>query len=119
MFEQVLPLLTALLAWAAWLGWDGEKDVLPDGTVSGPYEAWQVLGLVVTVGAAVCRSAHRGEVSAAVAGSAAGLAAAAWVDWSGEGDGLYVVGVATVLVGTLAVSGALAGATAALARRRV
>ncbi|MGW4811525.1 hypothetical protein ACWEPB_07735 [Kitasatospora cineracea] len=114
----LLPLLTAVLAWAAWLGWDGERDVAPDGTVSGPYEGWQVLGLVLTVGAAVCWSAHRGRARAAVAGSTAGLTGAAWADWSGEGDGLFVVGVALVAAGALAAGGPLAAATGALTRRR-
>ncbi|MFD7729877.1 hypothetical protein ACFV6F_05775 [Kitasatospora phosalacinea] len=113
----LLPLLTAVLAWAAWLGWDGQKDIAPDGTESGPYEVWQVLGLVVTVGAAVCWSAYRGRPRAAVAGSTAGLAGAAWADWSREGDGLFVVGVALIVLGTLAVSALLAAATTALARR--
>ncbi|GLW71246.1 hypothetical protein Kpho02_35450 [Kitasatospora phosalacinea] len=113
----LLPLLTAVPAWAAWLGWDGEKDVAPDGTVSGPYQVWQVLGLVVTVGAAVCWSAYRGRTLAAVAGSTVGLAGAAWVDWSRDGDGLFAVGVALVAVGALVVSGLLAAATTALTRR--
>ncbi|GAA2096139.1 hypothetical protein GCM10009759_25090 [Kitasatospora saccharophila] len=113
----LLPLLTAVLAWAAWLGWDGERDVAPDGTVSGPYQVWQVLGLVLTVGAAVCWSAHRGRPLAAVAGSTAGLTGAAGVDWAGDGDGLFVVGAALVAVGALVVGGLLAAATGALTRR--
>ena len=113
----LLPLLTAALAWAAWLGWDGEKDVAPDGTVSGPYQVWQVLGLVATVGAAVCWSAYRGRARAGVEGSTAGLVGAAWVDWSQEGDGLVGVGVVLVAVGALAVGRLLAAATTALVRR--
>ncbi|RKE19598.1 hypothetical protein [Streptomyces sp. TLI_171] len=111
-----VPLLVSALAWACWLGWDQHKDVLPDGSESGPYQAWQVLGLVLTAAAAVCWSASRGPVRDAVAGTTAGLAGAAWLDWSG-GDGLYVIGVAMVAVGAMTTSAVLAAAVSALARR--
>ncbi|MFJ5233023.1 hypothetical protein ACIQBJ_24380 [Kitasatospora sp. NPDC088391] len=114
----LVPLLGSALAWALWLGWDQHKDVHPDGSETGPYQAWQVLGLVLTAAAAVCWSAYRGRALPAAAGAAAGLAGAAWVDWSGEGDGLYVIGVAATAIGTLAVAGALAAPVAALGRRR-
>ena len=35
----------AALNYLAWLGWVQQKDVSPDGTTSGPYEVWQVVGL--------------------------------------------------------------------------
>ncbi|AOR36579.1 hypothetical protein BFF78_40900 [Streptomyces fodineus] len=31
-------------AWTAWLGWDQQRDAHPDGSTTGPYEAWQVIG---------------------------------------------------------------------------
>lgn len=39
-------------SWLGWLGWDQQRN--PDG--SGPYEAWQVVGLALTltVVAAAC-----------------------------------------------------------------
>ena len=49
-------LLTALMIGAVtladylgWLGWDQHKDVHPDGRLSGPYQPWQVIGLVVVL----------------------------------------------------------------------
>src|SRR5262245_19211090 len=42
-------LLTAL-AYLGWLGWHAEKHLVP-GThrIEGPYESWQVIGLVLTL----------------------------------------------------------------------
>ncbi|MFJ1753148.1 hypothetical protein [Kitasatospora sp. NPDC088134] len=114
----LVPLLASALAWALWLGWDQRKDVHPDGSETGPYQPWQVVGLVLTAAAAVCWSAYRGRALPAAAGAAAGLAGAAWIDWSGEGDGLYVIGVAMTALGTLAAAGTLAAPVAALGRRR-
>ncbi|WP_217142278.1 hypothetical protein [Streptomyces sp. AC627_RSS907] len=39
----------AVPLWAGWLGWDQQWDVRPDGSTSGPYEAWQVVGPVVSL----------------------------------------------------------------------
>ena len=41
--------VVSLAMWAAWLGWDQHRDVQPDGSTTGPYEAWQVIGLVLTL----------------------------------------------------------------------
>ncbi|MEU9452659.1 hypothetical protein [Streptomyces sp. NPDC048277] len=88
----------SVVAWAAWLGWDQGYDVRADGSVSGPYEAWQVVGLVVTVLAAVCCTVARGYSAAAVAGTTVGLAVAACADWADDASGLFMVGVALVTV---------------------
>jgi hypothetical protein len=42
-------------AYLAWLGWDQQRN--PDGT--GPYEAWQVIGLAMTLGAVAAFSSWR------------------------------------------------------------
>ncbi|WP_411071551.1 hypothetical protein [Streptomyces sp. cmx-4-25] len=113
----VVLLLTALLAagaWAVWLGWDQHYDQHPDGSVSGPYGAWQVVGLVLTLGVPVCWAAARGQAPGAVLGTTAGLTAAAFWDWSDDGSGLYVIGVGTVMVGSLAAT-AVASLLTALA----
>ncbi|MER5883365.1 hypothetical protein ABT160_06015 [Streptomyces sp. NPDC001941] len=98
----VLVALVALALWAAWLGWDQQRDVHPDGSVSGPYEAWQVIGLGVTLLALVLAVARRGEPLAVALGTAAGLTGAAYYDWSDDTTGLFGVGVALVLLGGLA-----------------
>ncbi|MFD7260408.1 hypothetical protein [Streptomyces sp. NPDC059874] len=97
----------AMAAWAAWLGWDQHRDVHPDGSVTGPYEAWQVLGLGLTLLVPVCWAASRGHVAAVVRGTTAGLTVAAAYDWSDDSSGLFVVGVGQVMIGSLAVTAAL------------
>ncbi|MEV5606734.1 hypothetical protein [Streptomyces sp. NPDC052225] len=108
--EQLLPTLAlavlAAAAWAGWLGWDQHRDEHPDGSSTGPYEAWQVLGLVVTLLPALYWAATRRTTGTAVTGLTAGLTGAAFYDWSDDASGLYMVGVIMVLAGT-------AGATAA------
>ncbi|MER5792044.1 hypothetical protein [Streptomyces sp. NPDC001980] len=94
----------AVAAWAVWLGWDQGYDVRADGSVSGPYQPWQVAGLAVTLLAAVCCAAARGNSAAAVGGTTAGLTLAAYVDWSGDASGLFMVGVVLVMVGSFVAS---------------
>ncbi|MFJ6369844.1 hypothetical protein ACIQK5_16905 [Streptomyces virginiae] len=96
--------LTAAAAWAAWLGWDQHRDVQPDGTETGPYEAWQVIGLGLILLVPVCWAAYRGLAASAVAGVTAGLTCAAFYDWSDDASGLFVIGVGMVMVGSLVVT---------------
>ncbi|OIJ69381.1 hypothetical protein WN71_002430 [Streptomyces mangrovisoli] len=98
----LLPALVAAALWAAWLGWDQHRDVHPDGTTTGPYEVWQVAGLVLTLLVPVSWAAYRRHVTGAVLGTTAGLAVAAWWDWSDDASGLFVIGVALVTLGSLA-----------------
>lgn len=73
----------------------------PDGSETGPYEAWQVIGLVLTLLAPVYWAASRRHIADAVIGTTAGLTVAASYDWSDDASGLFVVGVGMVLVGSL------------------
>ncbi|MZD05310.1 hypothetical protein GTW43_09475 [Streptomyces sp. SID5785] len=104
--SELVPTLAAAglaaAAWAGWLGWDQTRDVHPDGTVTGPYEAWQVIGLVLTLLVPVGWAAARRHVPAAVLGVPAGLAVAAFYDWSDDSSGLFAIGVVLVALGTLA-----------------
>ena len=106
--HRLLPLvaLAAISAalWAAWLGWDQHRDVHPDGSTTGPYEAWQVIGLALTLLAPVCWAAARRQPAAAVGGTTAGLTVAAFYDWSDDVTGLFGVGVALVTLGSLALT---------------
>ncbi|MFD5516930.1 hypothetical protein [Streptomyces sp. NPDC127066] len=104
----------SLAVWAAWLGWDQHRDVQPDGTTTGPYEAWQVIGLVLILLAPVYWAASRRHTRAAVLGTTAGLTVAAYYDWSDDSSGLFMVGVVLVMLGSLAVTtvvSAIASAT--------
>ncbi|WP_326785265.1 hypothetical protein [Streptomyces sp. NBC_00151] len=104
----------SLAVWAAWLGWDQHRDVHPDGTTTGPYEAWQVIGLVLILLAPVYWAASRRYLAGAVLGTTAGLTVAAYYDWSDDSSGLFVVDVGLVMIGSLAVTAvvsAIASAT--------
>lgn len=97
----------AMAVWAAWLGWDQHRDVHPDGSTTGPYEAWQVIGLVLTLLAPVYWAASRECVAAAVLGTTSGLTVAAYYDWSDDASGLFAIGVGMVMIGSLVVTGIL------------
>lgn len=96
----VLAVLTPAL-WAAWLGWDQHRDAQPDGSTTGPYEAWQVIGLVLTLLAPVYWAASRRYLAGAVLGVSGGLTAAAYYDWSDDSSGLFMIGVAMVMLASL------------------
>ncbi|MGW2018733.1 hypothetical protein [Streptomyces sp. NPDC001927] len=119
--QLVIPVLAlvALAAWAGWLGWDQHRDVHPDGSTTGPYEAWQVIGLVLTLLAPVCWAASRSYPTGAVLGTTAGLTVAAFYDWSDDASGLFVIGVGTVMVGSLLATTALSAVVAAATQSRV
>lgn len=108
--------LVALALWAAWLGWDQHADVRPDGTTTGPYEAWQLIGLVLTLLAPVYWAASRRHVTAAVLGVTAGLTTAAFYDWSDDSSGLFVIGVGMVMAGSLLVTAAVSAVIASVKR---
>ena len=108
--------LAPIAAWAAWLGWDQHRDVHPDGSTTGPYEAWQVIGLVLTLLAPVYWAASRRHVAGAVLGTTAGLTAAAWYDWSDDASGLYMIGVGLVMPGSLVATFAVSALIASLTR---
>ena len=61
----VILAVASLVNYLAWLGWDRERDVAPDGSLSGPYEPWQVQvwcsaweSSLVVAGGAVTRTRH-------------------------------------------------------------
>ncbi|AXG82632.1 hypothetical protein [Streptomyces paludis] len=110
----VRPLVTLALAglamalWAAWLGWDQLRDEHPDGSTTGPYEAWQVIGLVLTLLPPLYWAASRQYVVPAVLGTTAGLTAAAFYDWSDDASGLFVIGVGMITIATLVTTSIIA-----------
>ncbi|KMS74788.1 hypothetical protein ACM01_12760 [Streptomyces viridochromogenes] len=118
----LLPFLVtagvSLAGWAAWLGWDQHRDVQPDGSTTGPYEAWQVIGLVLTLLVPVSWAAWR-HVTGAVLGTTAGLTVAACYDWSDDASGLYGVGVGMVMLGTFAVTAALSAVISSVIAPRI
>ncbi|MFJ6718453.1 MULTISPECIES: hypothetical protein [unclassified Streptomyces] len=113
----LLLLLAPVAAWAAWMGWDRHRVVHPDGSETGPYEAWQVIGLVLTLLCPVYWAASRRHVPSAVIGTTAGLTAAAWYDWSDDAGGLFVIGVGLVMMSTLVATLAVSALVAFTTRR--
>ncbi|WNO68109.1 hypothetical protein OG830_31565 [Streptomyces sp. NBC_00121] len=117
---QLLAILVlaalALAVWAAWLGWDQHRDVHPDGSTTGPYEAWQVIGLVLTLLPLVYWAASRRFIAGAVLGITGGLTAAAYYDWSDDSSGLFMVGVGMVMVGSLVVTAVISAVIASVKR---
>ncbi|MFF8727276.1 hypothetical protein ACF073_12405 [Streptomyces sp. NPDC015171] len=108
----------SLAVWAAWLGWDQQRDVHPDGSTTGPYAAWQVIGLALTLLAPVCWAAYRHYTVGTVLGTTAGLTAAAFWDWSDDSTGLFMVGVGLVALGSLAATAVVCGVITAAHRDR-
>lgn len=113
----LVPAVVAMAAWAAWLGWDQHRDVHPDGSTTGPYEAWQVIGLGLTLLVPVCWTAFRAGDVAAVLGTTAGLTVASAYDWSDDASGLFAIGVGLVMFGTLAVTSAVSLVVISVKRR--
>lgn len=106
-----------LVVWAAWLGWDQHRDVQPDGSETGPYEAWQVIGLVLTLLAPVYWAASRRYIAGAAFGVPVGLTVAAGYDWSDDSSGLFLVGVVMIMVGSLIVTCAATAVIASVKAR--
>ena len=120
LLPTLVTAVAALTMWAAWLGWDQRYDVHPDGSSTGPYEAWQVLCLVLTLLTLlipVVWAASRHHITGAVVGTTAGLTVASFYDWSDDASGLYGVGVTMVMLGTAAVTTGLSFLIAAIGRR--
>ncbi|MEU6550499.1 hypothetical protein ABZ915_09450 [Streptomyces sp. NPDC046915] len=124
LMRPVLRQLLSILAlagvtvamWAAWLGWDQRRVEQFDGTATGPYETWQIIGLVLTLLLPVYWAASRHYVMGAVLGTTLGLTAAAYYDWSDDSSGLFVIGVGLVMVGSLVVTGVVSAVIASVTR---
>ena len=114
-----IAVLTAA-SYMAWLGWDHEYQVDPaTGVASGPYEAWQVIGLVVCLGLVAFVAGRRGRRGVCVAVMPIVLTVCFSIEASGDAgdDGLWVVGALLIFVGTT-LGVVVAGGIAAGAARR-
>ncbi|MFC6016860.1 hypothetical protein ACFP2T_11660 [Plantactinospora solaniradicis] len=109
-----------VLAYWAFLGWDQHKDTDPlTGSQTGPYQAWQVVGLGLVLAVLVFEAARRGRPWLAVLVVSVVLTVSFTVDAAtdADGDGLWPIGAALVAVGSLFGTGLVAGIGAALGRR--
>ena len=109
----------SVLAWAGWLAWDQEYQVDPaTGIASGPYEAWQVVGCVLTllVAAVAAGLVERPERAAVVVTVPFTVC---WAVSAGREDetGLFLVGALLIAGGLYLGSWAVAALSRAVARR--
>jgi hypothetical protein len=115
----VLALL-AVVCWWAFLGWDTTYDVDPvTGSTTGPYGVPQVAGCVLVLVALTAAGASKLPAWLAVAAVALPFTAA-WSAWAARHDasGLWAVGAALVLIGTVAGGGLVAAVTRFVLKRR-
>ncbi|AVT35313.1 hypothetical protein [Plantactinospora sp. BB1] len=112
--------LTALAYWA-FLGWDQQKETDPvTGTQTGPYSAWQVVGLGVVLAVLVFEAGRRGRPWLAGVVVPAVLTVAFSVDAATDpdADGLWVIGAVLVALGSALGTGLVAALGAYAGRRR-
>jgi hypothetical protein len=100
----LVAVVLTVAAYLVWLGWDQQRN--PDGT--GPYEAWQVIGLALTLAAVAAvaswRSADLGQSMVAVPLMAAALTVPASIDWATDKTpdaNLWMIGATFLFVGTM------------------
>jgi hypothetical protein len=103
LLHVVLLAAATAAAWFAWLGWDHEYQTDPvTGIASGPYEAWQVIGCVLTlivigVAAVVLRVQ---PVVAALTMTLAFTVSWGLTEMPGDDTGMSGVGAVMVFIGT-------------------
>lgn len=118
-----LTVLLAVLAaatWFGWFGWDTTYDIDADGNQTGPYEAWQVVGAVLTMLVLTVLGALRIGTLPTALGGGIGFTLGFVVTASTTDDtGLWLVGAVIMAFGVfLAVYGGAAAVEAIVARRR-
>lgn len=118
--KTVLCLAAAtVINYGAWLAWDREKDLQPDGSLTGPYEVWQVVGFVLCL---AVLAAVAGWNRHAVAGTAV-ISGLTWIMWTidaanSDDSGLWVIGSGAVLLGCLAGVGIVSALVSWVSARR-
>jgi peptidoglycan/LPS O-acetylase OafA/YrhL len=107
--------------YGAFLGWDQHKDLDPvTRELSGPYEAWQVVGCGALLAALAFETGRRGHMWLVSTVVPVVLTGCFSVDAATDtdSDGLWPVGAALVAVGSFAGSLALSALGARVAQRR-
>jgi hypothetical protein len=104
-----------------WLGWDRTKYLGPDGSLHGPYEPWQIVGLVLVLSAIAAAAGwlRRPWMAAGVTTVVMMISFAVSGAMDPDADGLFIVGAFMVAVGTFLGIGLVAGVAMALARALV
>jgi hypothetical protein len=104
----------------AWLGWDHEYQTDPvTQAVSGPYEAWQVIGCVLTLLAVGLAAGVRLGPLVPLAAMPLPFTVAWSVDAAAkDSSGLWAVGAVMILFGSILGSGVIALLAAGLRSHR-
>ena len=117
----LIALLTVLAAatWFAWLGWDTTYDIDADGNQTGPYEAWQVIGAVLTMLVLTVLGALRLGTLPTALGGGIGFALGFIVTAAATDDsGLWLVGAVIMAFGVFLAVYAGAATVDALVKAR-
>ncbi len=99
-----VAVVLTVVACLAWLGWDQQRN--PDG--SGPYGAWQIVGLALTLAvvaaASSWRSADLSQAMVVVIMMAAALTVPVSIDWATDKTpdaNLWMLGAGFLFGGTM------------------
>jgi hypothetical protein len=120
LFVAALAILATVAAYLTWLGWHAVKDVHPNGSETGPYEAWQVVGLVLTIAVVTVCVGWSGHRWASFV-----IPAALTLAWSWDaatvpeaGPSFWPIGAFCIAVGSTITVPTIAFLAAAIASRR-
>lgn len=107
-------------AFAALLSWDTNKTLGVDGQLHGPYDAWQILLLVLTIAAVAAVGGWHGVVlSTSFASALAAVGSYAYLALNDpDADGTWPVGAAAVGIANLIGCWAVGVISRRLATRR-
>lgn len=117
----LVALLAVLAAatWFAWLGWDTTYDIDADGNQTGPYEAWQVIGAVLTMLVLTVLGALRlGTLPTALGGGIGFTLGFIVTAATTDDSGLWLVGAVIMAFGVFLAVYAGAAAVDALVKAR-
>jgi hypothetical protein len=105
---MTLAVLTTV-TYLAFLAWDQHKDIDPFGNVTGPYQAWQIVGVVLALGAVAGMAGWHDQAGTAIAVIPT-VFTTCWIidavtdEWN---DGLWPIGAGLVAIGSfLGIGGA-------------
>jgi hypothetical protein len=118
-FATIWVSLASLANFLIWSGWRKPKYLGSDGSLHGPYQPWQVVGLIVMLIVIVAITSLRGYPMVAVVMTTLVMTTIVSVQAEMDplNDGLWVIGATLFAIGNLLLA-TLTAAPATLLRRR-